>query len=233
MLVAPAARAWRLEPLMMDEAGATAVAVSGDGRVAVGDGRGVWLGDAEGGFARVELRGGVRDLAFAADASLYVASDAGLLRVAGGRKELRAPAPGEAARDVRRVATSGAIVAAASAAGVFWSTDGQRFARVEVAAGEAPASGLALEAGPHADTVLWIATERGLFSVALAARDGAGVLRAERVAAPIDLRPAYDVWSGDGRVVALGRTHVLVRAAGGAFSAREAPLPPGAAPLRV
>jgi hypothetical protein len=234
LLVATGARVetWRAEPLATDEEGASAVAVAGDGRVALGDGRGAWLREAAGVWRRIGPNGAVRDLAFARDGALWIASSAGLVRFADGRDALRMPAPGERARDASRVAAAGRVVAVATGAGVFWSLDGERFARVEVPVGESPPGGLALEASPG-DTILWIATERGLFAASLPAGETAVGTRAERVALPVDLRPALDVWTAAGRVLALGRTWLLVRGGGDGFVAHRLEIPPGATPTRV
>ena len=133
---AGAASSWRFDGPPMDESGALAVATSGDGRQAAGDGRGVWLRAAGGAFRRLDLRGAVRDLAFAPDGALWIASDQGLARFAGGRLAFEVPAPGDENRDVRRVAATAEAVAVVTAGGVFWSRDGVRFARVDFAFGE-------------------------------------------------------------------------------------------------
>src|SRR5690606_8836788 len=140
---------WTLEAIPVAEEGARAIAAGADGRWALGDARGVVLGAAPLGAAggvvrRWPVRGGVRDLAFAPDGALWVAGEAGLFRLAGGRLESRPAAPGDAAADVHRVAVAGGTVAVATTAGVFWSRDGRRFARVEGALAEEPATGIAL-----------------------------------------------------------------------------------------
>jgi hypothetical protein len=235
LLIAPApARAvWRVEPLASDEAGASAVAASAAGGVAVGDARGVWVGGAATPFRRLDLRGAVRDLAYAADGALWIATDAGLLRFDGERVVLRTPAPGEPSRDVLRVATSGDVVAAQTAAGAYWSRDGVRFARVESPSGETPAAGLALEPLPDGDTMLWIANERGVFAARLAGGSEAAGAIAERVALPVDVRPALDVFAGAGRMLVLGPRLLLERRPDGGFASRQPELPPGATPARV
>jgi hypothetical protein len=236
LLVAPppGAAGWRFEPLATDEAGASAVGASASGAIAMGDARGVWLRAAgAAAYRRLDLRGAVRDLAFAPDGALWIATSEGLLRYDGERVALRAPAPGESNRDVRRVAARAGAVAAITAAGAYWSRDGERFARVEVPAGEEPPTGLALEARAGADTVLWIAGARGLFAAPLAPRNGAAGVVAERAALPIDLRPALDVWAGDGRVLALSPTVLVERGPDGGFAVHRPQLPPGATPMRV
>lgn len=132
------ARRWSLatEPVTA-EGGLLALAVSPGGALAAGDARGLLLPSEGSGWRRIPLRGAVRDLAFAADGALWVASDEGLFRFAGDRLGARPPAPGEAARAVRRVASRGALVVVATHDGVHWSRDGRRFARVEGSFGEA------------------------------------------------------------------------------------------------
>jgi hypothetical protein len=230
---ASAAPTWRLAAPPADEAGATAVAVSADARWAMGDGRGVRLRDAAGAWRQLELRGAVRDLAFAPDGALWIASAEGLWCSAGGRLALRTPAPGDEDRDSLRVAVTAHAVAVATAGGVYWSRDGVRFARVEAALGESPAAGLALEEGAAAATRLWIASERGLMIAELPhGRDAVGI-RAARVELPFDLRPALDVTVFGGRVLALGRTQLLERAGDGSFRSHPTDLPPGSTPIRV
>ncbi|MCX5737661.1 MAG: hypothetical protein NTZ61_04050, partial [Proteobacteria bacterium] len=110
---------WRLVSPPVDESGATAIAVSADARWALGDGRGVWLRDAAGAWRRLDLRGAVRDLAFAPAGSLWIASSQGLLCFEGERLSLRTPAPGDEDRDALRVAVTADAVAVATAGGVY------------------------------------------------------------------------------------------------------------------
>lgn len=235
LLLAPhvvhATATWRIEPLATGEDGASAVAAAGDGSLAVGDARGVSLRRPDGVVRRIDLAGAVRDLAFDADGALWIASAAGLFRYAQGRAALRTPAPGEATRDAQRVAAAAGVVAVATGAGVHWSRDGERFARVEVAEGEVAVTGLAAEPRQNGDVRLWIAADRGLF-VAAPGAPLAG-LRAERADAGAGLRPALDVVAADGRVYALGSTQLLVRDADAGFEAHRPALPPGATPLRL
>jgi hypothetical protein len=224
---------WRFDSPPMNESGALAVAVSADAREAVGDGRGVWLRESGGDFRRLDLRGAVRDLAFAPDGALWIASDQGLARFADGRLVFAVPAPGDENRDVRRVAAIEQAIAVVTAGGVFWSRDGVRFARVEAATGENPAAAIALEVGSDAGVRLWIATERGLLVATLVSRNGAAVVRAARVELPFALRPALDVAIAGARLLALGRTDLLERADDGTFQIRPTELPPGATPVRV
>lgn len=230
---AGAASSWRSDSPAMDESGALAVAVSPAAHEAVGDGRGVWLREPGGDFRRLDLRGAVRDLQFAPDGALWIASDQGLARYAGGRLVFEVPAPGDENRDVLRVAAIADAVAVVTAGGVFWSRDGVRYARVEAATGETPAAAIALEVGADAIVRLWIATERGLLVAALTSRNGAAVVRAVRVELPFALRPALDVAIDGRRLLALGRTDLIERADDGSFHIRPTELPPGSTPVRV
>jgi hypothetical protein len=230
---ATGASSWRLAAPAADEAGATAVAASADARWAMGDGRGVRVRDAAGAWRQLDLRGAVRDLAFAPDGALWIASAEGLWCFARGRLALRTPAPGDEDRDVLRVAVTEHVVAVATAGGVYWSRDGVRFARVEAAFGESPVAGLALEAGAGAATQLWIASERGLMRAELPASRSVAGVRAARVELPFDLRPALDVAVFGGRLLALGRTQLLERADDASFRVQPAEFPPGSTPARV
>ncbi len=227
LLVASSARAaWQRARLATDEVGARAVAAAADGRFAAADGRSVWIAGPPRAVRRIDLSGAARDLAFAPDGALWIATEAGLYRFADERLTLRSPAPGELARDARRVAADRAGVAVATGAGVYFAVDGERFERVEAPVGEAGATAVALEAGP----VVWIASERGLFRAV--PRDGAAA-RADRVALPVDLRPTLDVVAHDGRVLALSTGWLAERGADGRWSAPRLALPPGATAARV
>jgi hypothetical protein len=240
-------RAWRIHPLPVAPEGASAVAALA-GRQAVGDARGVVVRVAEERWSRVALRGGVRDLAWAEDGGLWIATGEGLLRLLGGRLEERSPAPGDVNRNAMRVAVAHGSVAVATEGGVFWSRDGLRFERVEGLFGESASSGLAFAArdsapsdsppvpapSAGASAVLWIAAERGLFRAALPPDGVAQRVRAERVELPVDLRPALDVRVERGRVLALGR-QALVESdgPGRAWLAHWPELPPGAVPTAL
>jgi hypothetical protein len=231
LLVAPAARAsWDLAPLATDEGGVRAVAIARDGRIAAGGGRGTWIGTSRSDLRRIDLSGETRDLAFAEDGALWIANETGLYRFAGQRVLLHAPAPGDLARDVRRVATHAMSVAAVTAAGVYAADDGIRFARIDVPVGESGASAVAIGPGAAGDA-LWIASERGLFR---AEPNGAVAARAEREALPVQLRPVLDVSAThDGRVLAIAPGWLAERTADGAWRAVRISLPPGATPVRV
>lgn len=232
LLLPTAARAsWDLAPLATDETGVLAVAIARDGRIAAGGGRGAWIGTSRSDLRRIGVSGATRDLAFAEDGALWIANETGLYRFAGHRAALHAPAPGDLARDVRRVATYGMGVAVVTAAGVYYADDGIRFARIEAPVGENGASAVAIGAGSGGGDSVWIASERGLFR---AEPNGAMALRAEREALPTQLRPVLDVTSAeDGRVLALAPGWLLERTPDGAWISVRVALPPGATPVRV
>lgn len=128
---AAASRRWSLAPQpVAAEGGLLALAVGPGGTAAAGDARGLLL-RAGGGWRRIALRGAVRDLAYAPDGALWVASEEGLFRLSGDRLAAHPPAPGESARAVLRVVSGPGLVAVATREGVHWSRDGRTFARVE------------------------------------------------------------------------------------------------------
>jgi hypothetical protein len=232
---------WLVEPVPFAEGGALALAASTDGRIALGDARGVLLGH-PGAWQRLPLRGGVRDLAFApagalgsVSGALWIASGEGLLQLVGTRLETHPPAPGDPARSALRVVAGARSLAVATEGGVFWSRDGRRFDRVEGALGdETPGLALQEPRDPAAPPTLWIAAARGLLRVRLRPGDGAQRLRAERADLPVDLRPALDVVAGEDGVVAVGRQELVAGdASGGRWRVVRPELPPGATPTRL
>jgi hypothetical protein len=234
-------RRWLVEPVPVAEGGALALAASADGRIALGDARGILL-CRPGAWQRLPLRGGVRDLAFApagapgiASGALWIASGEGLLRLAGRRLETHPPAPGDPARSALRVAVGVRSLAVATEGGVFWSRHGRRFDRVEGALGD-ETSGLALQEprDPEAPPTLWIAAARGLLRVRLRPGDGAQRLRAEGAELPVDLRPALDVIAGEDGVLAVGRQELVAGdPSGERWRVVRPELPPGATPTRL
>jgi len=245
-------RRWLVAPEpVAAEGGLLALAAGRDGAAAAGDARGLLVRGAAGGWRRIALRGAVRDVAFAPDGALWVASDEGLFRLAGDRLTAHPPAPGDPARAALRVVAGAGAIAVATHDGVHWSRDGRSFARVDGSFGDAEAAsdgdaeesddppavhGLALApaAGGGGVATLWIAAERGVFRAALAGRNGAGRVRAAPVATPVELRPALDVTQfGDG-LLALGPGVLLAADAGATHWRVHRPeLPPGARPARL
>jgi hypothetical protein len=222
---------WRTEPLPAAAGGASSVAVGSGGRWASGGERGFQIREAGGAWRRFATRGAVRDLAFGPDGALWVASDAGLLRLSGERLVRLCFAPGEAPRRVARVAVGEGVAAAATDAGLYWSRDGRVWHRLDGSFGASPVNGIAFAAG-DAGPDLWIAAERGVFAAALPRE--AGPARARRVGEAGGLRPALDVRSLAGRVVALGPDRLLVRARdGAAWETYRPTLPPGASARRI
>jgi hypothetical protein len=143
---------WHRVAAGIDSDGATAVALEpGGNRLAIGDARGVLIGRAtpversgqptrqtgesgrpgfERSFRRMLQRGPVRDLAFAADGSLLVATDDGGYRMdREGRHTRLALGPG-AARAVTRIAIRGGVSAVATGNGVFVSRDATTWHRL-------------------------------------------------------------------------------------------------------
>ncbi|HVH07484.1 MAG TPA: hypothetical protein VNE71_15950, partial [Myxococcota bacterium] len=130
--VAPAEPvAWRSESALPGMREGEALAFDpASGRIALGDGRGVWLLEAAGTPRRVLGRGPVRDLRFRAGGELLAATDRGLFAIgAGSRVRFLRLGGGKASR-ARRVAVAEEAIAAGTEDGVFLSRDGQTFARL-------------------------------------------------------------------------------------------------------
>jgi hypothetical protein len=197
---------WRWRHLTVSGAEGPLVAVAVDAssdRVAVADPRGAllasWPGSADDpvGWRRAARVAGVSDLHFDGLGALWIASLTGLWRLdAGGRLEDRSPGPGDAARRILRVSSSGGLHVAAGAGGAFVSSDGLAWRRLRdglpsgaiqaVAVGESTTSG----GGPGWE--LWLLAERELWHLAIAA-DGMQFGQARRVripGRPLDALPA-------------------------------------------
>jgi hypothetical protein len=184
----------------------TALAVeSGSERLAIGDEQGVRLGAVGGLLRRVLHRGPVRDLAFLSAGRLLVATENGLYRIDGvGPTASIAPAPGESARSVRRVAVlpaldgvHGAAFAVATDAGVFVSADEQAWQRLSGNLPSGSATALALRRD-QAQVACWTVVGGELWRVALAVRGGRFEVlasRREMIAAAGRDRGAVDIVS--------------------------------------
>jgi hypothetical protein len=209
------------------------------GRLALGDPRGLVLRDAVVGWRRWRTRAAVRDLAFAADGTLWIATEQGLWRLepdVGLRDS--SPASGQAARDVRRVAVSARGVAIATRAGVYWRSPNSGWREVDGMASIGPAISVTLAEGSDAHT-LWILGEQGVFRVVLdrASRSGDPVpLRPEPFPLP---RPGWvgrDLAAGWGEaeVVLLGeRALFVLRPREGVWSQQRVVWPPALEPRRL
>jgi hypothetical protein len=218
-----------------------ALARADDGRLALGDERGVLLGRPGAGFRRVRLRGAVRDLAFTADGALFAATGVGLVRIdgAGGPREI-GPGPGAAARSVRRIALASGLRAVATDGGVYLASEGARWRRAGGSLPAGPAAAVALQR-LGAELFGWavIAGELWRFD-ARAAAAGAAVTQARRVVMPLagDEGAGLDLHiAGDGALVVV-HPRLFARAADpGAASPVLAvvrpELPPGARARRL
>lgn len=223
---------WHLVEAPVEGKAVHAVAVDASrGRLAVGGATGIAFREPGGAWRRRRLRGPVQDLAFAADGALWVATAQGLFRVAGeGSVADRSPAPGEPARDVRRVLPGAAGLAVATGAGVFWSADGERWLRPDGRFASLPARSVALQVGP-AETRLWSLGDEDLVHARLDRPGASGVLEALPVAA----RPLADLaldW-GMAVVVAAERALVVREAPASAWTLLRPALPPGARVRRL
>ncbi len=235
---------WRPVAVEVADDVVTALALDRAGRLAVGDARGVAVGFPGSPMRRVTLRGEVRDLAFFGDdterePALLAATPLGLYRVlSDGRVESIAPGPGRDANAVARIAVAGRVVAAATAAGAFVSTDGKRWQRLseELPSGSATAIALAEREGFVECCVairgeLWrseIRVEAGRASSATPVRVSIPFASGQRP--PIDIAP--DV--GDAAVAIVFDAELVVRWKSDARWEQLRPaLPPGASALRL
>jgi len=207
-----------------------------DGRLAAGDGSGVRAGRPGAPFERVLHRGPVRDLRFADDGGLWVATGRGLYRSDASfrRVESVSLAPGAEARDVRRLAAIPGAVAAATAGGAFVRIGEGPWERVGRGVPSGPAGALALRR-QGSDLELWVGVADALYRVSLAAAPGA---RAERVplafgasvGAAVDI--AFDL-PGAEAVVLFSSGVALLRAGATEWEALRPVLPPGALASRI
>jgi hypothetical protein len=237
---APSVR-WERAPAAVGAGAGAALAVhEASGRIALGDERGVLVGESPESLRRVARHGPVRDLGFLSDGTLLVATERGLFHLdREGRESDRSPAPGARARTVTRLATAGGLVVVATAAGAFFSGDARGWQRIDAGLPEGPADALALRAVSGA-AELWIVIEGELWSARLpavpdAAARAAGVVR-ER---PFDGSPGRalrDVLlgSGDEDVLVLCDDALAVRGEGSAaWRVHRPALPPGALAQRL
>lgn len=236
---APRELTWRREPWGQGERAALAIAVAPRAAwVAIGDASGITLvRDAS--VARRLARAGVRDLAFASDGALWVASEDGLFRVEperNGAFEDRSPAPGAAARAVARLAVDGAWIAAATESGVFVSHDGGSWSEVDGAAPRGAASAVVLRCAAVC-ALTWI-VDGGIWQADLEARAGRLAARGARElrvanapagAAPVDLAIV------DGAAFALYEAGLAALEPHSALAGRlvRFVLPPGASARRL
>ncbi len=218
----------------------SALAVNERARLALGDARGVSIGDPAGGFRRLLHRGGVRDLAFLGPRgeALLAATDAGLYRVESGVVQLVPPTPGAEGRSVRRIAVAPGAVAVVGESGAYLSEDGRRWRRVSTRLPLAAASAVALretDAGIDCAVVvgrrLW---QLGLARSAEGWRDVAGERQtlpfAGGAEGPVDV--LFDAAGADTVVVFQSSFAVRSRAEAAWEPVRPA-LPPGARARRL
>jgi len=222
----------------------TAIALDRFGRLAVGDARGAVFGFPGSPMRRVALRGGVLDLAFFEEdteraPALLAATGLGLYRIwPDGRAESVAPGPGANANAVARIAVAGGVVAVATAAGAFISSEGTRWQRLSEGLPSGPATAIAL-AKREGFVECWVAVRGELWRSEIHAD-------AERVASSVSVRVAIpfasgqrppidvalDVGSAD--VVVVFESDLVVREKGDEGWEQLRPtLPPGASALRV
>ncbi|HEX2486313.1 MAG TPA: hypothetical protein VHQ66_13480, partial [Myxococcota bacterium] len=185
----PRALVWRSHGAWPGTRDAEAVALCADGRVAVGDARGVWLASAGAAPRRALGRGPVRELRFDPLGRLLAATDRGLYAIeTDGRVRKLALAGGGKASRARRVAVAGSALAAGTEDGVQLALEGHSFARLDGGVPDGPVDALGLRP-VDGGLELWLVTAGALHRVELAPAAGAGtaapaagVLRAEAIA---------------------------------------------------
>jgi len=203
-------------------------------RLAVGDEAGVWFAEGASGATRVLRRGPVRDLAFAADAGLYAATDRGLFHIdaAGGasRQSL-----GSGGGVVRRILVEPEFILVATERGAFFSRAGRHWARLDAGLPGGAVDAFAVQPLPEGAR-LWLIVEGTLQSARL--RTGAGRPALEDVS-----RVTIPVGRGGGDAVDLStaipgaelavltrRGFLLYRE--GSWESLRPNFPPGATPVR-
>jgi hypothetical protein len=143
-----------------------AIAVDATGeRLAVGDRRGVLVGQGPGSLTRILHRGPVQDVVFLPDGNLLAATASGLFhRDAEGRVTDRTPAPG--ARNVAHVASAQGWVVAATGAGAYVSRDLRGWRRLDAELPSGAVQALAFAPSP-AGADLWLIVDEKLWRVRL------------------------------------------------------------------
>ncbi len=227
LLASNAAAEWSWQRLDApgDERAVHAVAFDAERRrLAVGDPGGVAWREREGRWRRRRLRAPVRDLVFDAQGSLWAATAAGLFRVApDGDVSDESPAPGEAARDVLRVAIADDAVAAATAGGVFVASPSVGWRRAVGPFAAAPARAVALGPGE-----LWSVGEQDLARSPLGGTGGGSQML------PVSVRPLVDVLRVNGVLAVAAERTLAIRTRGRAgWSVLRPELPPGARVRRL
>jgi hypothetical protein len=230
-LAVSAARAQEFTPLAGFERvrGITALALDAAGvRVALGTGSSVWLA-ARGEVAQRALRAGaVRDLAFAPDGTLWIASERGVLELSDSAAIPHAFGTGASGRATRLLWLGDALLAG-SEDGLVLRPPGGAFARLN---GEAPEGGVrALAAlGPRAALAI-VGTEIARVELDAGRRVVSKLAREDLPAgdgAPLDL-----VLLASGEALALRERGLARRDASGAWARIPLALPPGAEPARI
>ena len=210
--------------------GVTAVALEpGGARVALGTSSSVWLA-ARGEVAQRALRvGAVRDLSFAPDGALWVASERGVFSFAGGVATPHALGPGASGRATRLAWVGGALLAGSEDGLALRPAAGGVFARVNGALPNGAVRALAPLGARSALAI--IGNEIARIELDAGTRGASSVARETLPAGdgePLDLALLP---GGDGLCL---REHGLARRdASGAWQSMSVALPPGADPARI
>jgi hypothetical protein len=230
-LGAGAARAQEIAPLAGFERvrGVTALALDATGaRIALGTRSSVWLAS-RGEVAQRALRvGEVRDLAFAADGALWVASERGVFELSRNAATPHTLGPGASGR-ATRLAWLGAALLAGSEDGLALRPPGGAFARAN---GEAPEGAVRALAGLGPRSALAIVgTELARVELDV---NGRVVTKAAREDLPAgDGAPLDLALLPSGEALALRERGLARRDASGAWRRVPLALPPGAEPARI
>jgi hypothetical protein len=235
---------WRPVDVEVADDVVTALALDRAGRLAVGGARGVAIGFPGSPMRRVALRGEVRDLAFFSndterEPALLAATLLGLYRIwPDGRVESVAPGPGSDAKSVTRIAVASGIIAAATDAGAFVSSDGARWRRLSEELPSGPATALAL-AERDGFVECWVAIRGEIWRSEIRAESGRlATTTPVRVAVPFasGQRPPIDIALdvGDAAIAVVFESELVVRdAADAGWEQLRPTLPPGASALRL
>jgi hypothetical protein len=209
--------------------GARAVAADvASGRVAVGTSSSVWLA-APGALATRALRvGEVRDLAFAADGTLWVASARGVYAQREGAVREHALGAGASGRATRLLLADGAVLAGSEDGLWLHTLAAGAFARVNGSVPEGSVRALA-----RSGSAVFVAFGNEVARVVLA--DGARSPTIARQSLPAGDGALIDLAAhADGRVVALRERALAVRdVRTGRWTRQEISLPPGVLPVRL
>jgi hypothetical protein len=235
--------AWQRSRAFPGLGDASAVAVDASAtRIAAGDEDGAWLALRGEPARRVAAPGPVRDLAFDAEGTLWIAGDEGLFALdAEGRLHERTPSAGEDERRVNRVAAAEGVVLCGTAAGAFASRDGRSWTRLDAGLPDGDVAALALGApaqradgAPGLRFDLWLVVDGELFHAHLHTAPRLEADAVSRPPVPQSAFPGVDLLASaaGSELVLLSESSLsLLRESG--WETRRPDLPAGATPQRL